>query len=609
MMDLTGSRLGQYRIIEKLGHGASADVYKAWHAPAGRYVALKILTARPEMTDDKTVQRFQQEALAASNLHHPNIVQVYDAGFANGYYYIAMEYLEGGTLAYLMQQGLNQTTALAILLQIASALDFAHRNGIVAHRDVKPSNVLLTRDRHIAKLSDFGIAVLSQSAILVSSGSSNIGTPAYMAPEQLLSGQHVDARSDVYAFGTMMYEIFTGRLPFVADNPFVLGMMKLTQTPPLPSQLNPTLDGQIAQVIWKCIQPHPEDRCQNTFELLQALAFLQECLRPASSVASETEILQLFQMLVDLNPVIKGHAQKRLIGLGPAAVEVAFRKGFGDEYAQDRSPLDLADEAARVIRMMGPQVIERLASAIEHGRSQLYTATYTVSIGSTTFSSATGILASFGKPAVLPFLSAIGKVSDTVTKLCILTDLCFLDQGAYEFLREVVLHSRPYSDLWLNAVLGLGNIGDAWASNMLLSIARSRLRWSYRLEAISGLNKIGDARSAGVLLEVLDEALRTEQLEMIKVKIQMIPISILGAIQQRIRFFQRWAIAYPGRDFTLGEIITTTIQTLGEVGDQRAFPLLHRIAAKHTGERRAEAFAAIRKIAQRTAINGKEPRR
>ena len=227
---LLGKQLGPYHIIRLIGTGGFAWVYEAVHESLGRRVALKVLLPS-HGENPEVVSRFLREALIAANLEHPNVVQVYDVGQQDGCYYIAMAYVDGGALSSLMRQrkGLDEQRILEIASQVASALDYAHAQGVV-HRDAKPSNILLDRSGK-AYLTDFGIARAAWSTRLTRTGAS-VGTPEYMSPEQA-AGKGVDARSGRYSLGVVLYEMVCGRPPFQGENPLsVLHKIVYEPVPP-----------------------------------------------------------------------------------------------------------------------------------------------------------------------------------------------------------------------------------------------------------------------------------------------------------------------------------------------------------------------------------------
>ncbi len=222
---MIGKLVSKYRILEEIGRGAMGAVYKAQDTFLGRYAALKLIAER-SLDDREALQRFEREGRAASALSHPNICTVFDTGTWRGRSFLAMEFLQGATLAERMRAGvLGHEEALAIAIPVASALEAAHGAGIV-HRDIKPANLFLT-ERGVVKVLDFGLAKVrrtSQAAIVavsedaptvatfVTMPGAMLGTLAYMAPEQVL-GSDVDGRADLYSLGVVLYEMCTGRLP------------------------------------------------------------------------------------------------------------------------------------------------------------------------------------------------------------------------------------------------------------------------------------------------------------------------------------------------------------------------------------------------------------
>jgi len=264
---MIGHTLGPYQVLEELGRGGMAIVYKAFQPSLGRYVALKVL---PEyfQHDPEFIARFQREARAAAQLNHPNIVTIYDVGEQAGVHYIAMEYLDGGSLRDRLARGpLSVDQAQQIVEQVGSALDYAHTRGLI-HRDVKPANILFTADNR-PKITDFGIARASDGTRLTRTGVL-MGTPEYMSPEQAQGGL-VDCRSDLYALGVMLYEMLTGRVPFQADTPHATLYAIIYQPPPPPRQIRPDLPLVVETVLLKGLAKRPDDRYQSGVELAIAL--------------------------------------------------------------------------------------------------------------------------------------------------------------------------------------------------------------------------------------------------------------------------------------------------------------------------------------------------
>ncbi len=268
MLEPAGETFGKYRITTRLGQGGFATVYRAVDTTLDREVALKVLD--PLLLRDETfLIRFQREARAVARLNHPHIVTIYEIGQHQGQQFIAMHYLPGPTLAQIIarQGAMNPMEVVRLAEQVASALDYAHRQGLV-HRDVKPANVLLN-ERGEAVLTDFGIArVVGESRMLTRTGAS-IGTPQYMAPEQWTTGQ-VDARSDVYAFGIMLYQMLTGQVPFDGETSRIM-YGHVHEAPPPPQALNPALPPAVGQVLLKALAKDPAQRYGTAGELVAAL--------------------------------------------------------------------------------------------------------------------------------------------------------------------------------------------------------------------------------------------------------------------------------------------------------------------------------------------------
>jgi serine/threonine protein kinase len=219
MEDLTGKQVGPYQIVAPLGEGGMAAVYKAYQPAMDRYVALKILP-RHFASDPQFISRFQQEARLLAKLQHPHILPVFDFGELDGYTYIVMPFIASGTLTDLMHgQPLALEQVRKVISQVGDALDYAHMCGLI-HRDVKPSNVLMD-ERGNCLLTDFGLAKIIESSIHITTSGMIMGTPAYMSPEQGL-GEKLDARTDIYSLGVILYEMATGRAPYSAETPIAV---------------------------------------------------------------------------------------------------------------------------------------------------------------------------------------------------------------------------------------------------------------------------------------------------------------------------------------------------------------------------------------------------
>jgi serine/threonine protein kinase len=275
-----GQTLGPYRIINQIGKGGMATVYKAYQPSVDRYVAIKVLPS--QLAESKEfATRFQQEARIIAKLEHPHILPVFDYGESDGVAYFIMRYLEAGTLKDKMEAGrplpLNEIDR--IFKQLTDALSYAHSHGIV-HRDLKPANALIDSYWNIF-LTDFGIAKLLESASpRLTQTDAIMGTPAYISPEQA-QAQPVDQRSDIYSLGIILYEMVTGRVPFVADTPLAILFKHVSDPLPLPSLIKPDIPAPIEQVILKALAKDPRDRFSTAAEFAAAWKRALEDKEPA----------------------------------------------------------------------------------------------------------------------------------------------------------------------------------------------------------------------------------------------------------------------------------------------------------------------------------------
>jgi serine/threonine protein kinase len=261
-------QIAGYRLLELLGEGAMGSVYKARQLSLDRDVAVKVLS--PELARNEAyVHRFMTEAKAVARLNHTNIISGIDVGDASGIKYLVMEYAEGATVALVLRRGgaMDEERSLLIVQQIARALDHAHRNGLV-HRDVKPDNVIITRDG-VAKLCDLGLARL-ESGEGGAEEASRMGTADYMSPEQVRS-QATDARTDLYSLGAMLFHMVTGRVPFEGANREAVMTKHLTSPVPSPRSLAPDLGEKTEAILRRLLAKNPADRFQSAAELLPPL--------------------------------------------------------------------------------------------------------------------------------------------------------------------------------------------------------------------------------------------------------------------------------------------------------------------------------------------------
>ncbi len=269
-MNLEGKIIGnRYEIIEKIGNGGMATVYKARCTILNRYVAVKVL--REEFTtDEEFIKRFNTEAQAAASLTHPNIVSVFDVGQEYNIYYIVMELIQGKTLKQIIAEegALPWKWSVNIAIQICSALEVAHKNGIV-HRDIKPHNIIITEDG-IAKVTDFGIAKAVSNSTITAFGTT-IGSVHYFSPEHARGG-YTDAKSDIYSLGVVMYEMVTGKVPFDADTPVSVALKHMQEEPIEPIKLNSRIPVAVNQIILKAMKKDASLRYASATEMIKDLS-------------------------------------------------------------------------------------------------------------------------------------------------------------------------------------------------------------------------------------------------------------------------------------------------------------------------------------------------
>jgi len=270
---LVGRKIGLYKILEKIGQGGMAEIYKGFHPGLKRYVAVKLLGRRMR-TDSALTERFRREAQTVASLRHPNVIQVFDFDKFEGGHYIVMEYVEGTDLRSEMNRRqfenrpFTPTEILHILKQVAAALDYAHQRGVI-HRDIKPANILLTPDDQVV-LTDFGLAMLRNRISQITLGRS-FGTPEYIAPEQAIDSRAAVPQSDIYALGAILYELVTGRPPFHADSPLSLALMHVNEEPTPPHYYAPNLPPEVEAVILRALAKEPEKRFPTAQAMVEAL--------------------------------------------------------------------------------------------------------------------------------------------------------------------------------------------------------------------------------------------------------------------------------------------------------------------------------------------------
>jgi len=360
-----GQSLGPYQITGQLGQGGMATVYKAYHAKLDRYVAIKVM--HPAFKDDGSfLARFEREAQIVAKLEHAHIVPVYDYAEHEGQPYLVMKFIEGRTLKRILSAGpptLQQI--LDVLTPIASALTYAHQQGVL-HRDIKPSNIVLDKDG-VPYLTDFGLARIAQAGESTMSADMILGTPQYISPEQARGEKNLDARTDLYSLGVILYEMVVGRVPFNADTPYAIVHDQIYSDLPLPSKLNPEVPPPVEQVLLKALAKNPADRFGSATEMIAAFRKATAdsgltSLNPERDKVAEAKLNQIENaptLSVDVNPA------ERIAAPKPGKPPVAF--GAERAWGKVEAEIDFGDLGRRAERQMrkGARYIEKIAESIE----------------------------------------------------------------------------------------------------------------------------------------------------------------------------------------------------------------------------------------------------
>ena len=321
--DYRGRTFGSYTILEEISRGAMGVVYRARQHHLERVVALKVLIAG-EMATEAQVARFRREAQAAARLRHPAIVPIHEVGVFEGKHYYTMDYIEGRDLSDLIRSGdITTRRALDIAAQVAIALDYAHRRGVI-HRDIKPSNIMIDADDRI-HIMDFGLAKQVDSDTKFTRTGTTIGTPAYMPPEQA-SGEsrRVDHRADIYSLGAVLYEMLTSRPPFTGDTMMNTLMRVLNEEPVPPKRLNPRIHRDIQTIVLKAMEKSPERR----YPTMRALADdIRHFIAGESITARPAGLLyRAWKILKRHHSAVFATAAVLIIGLTAVAIVVDIRR-------------------------------------------------------------------------------------------------------------------------------------------------------------------------------------------------------------------------------------------------------------------------------------------
>jgi multiple sugar transport system substrate-binding protein len=372
MADLTGRDVGRYHIVEKLGQGGMATVYRAYDTRLEREVALKVIRREAIGAEyaDQLHKRFEREAKSLAALDQMYIVKIFDYGDFEGSPYLVMQYVAGGMLKAVTGKPIAYAQAARLLAKIARALEYAHRRGVI-HRDIKPANILMSIDGE-PMLSDFGIAKLLESTEVALTGTGvGIGTPEYMAPEQGM-GHPIDHRADIYALGVVFYEMVTGRKPYTADTPMAVVLMQVTQPLPRPTSFNPDLPDSVEQVLFKALAKDPSERYEDMGKFAVALEQLAaQGETPTSlAIAQPATVVTLPKPPASEIPATAPSEVSAVSVIPLAATAVSHRPPEQEAVATQVSSGSIQPDVVATQVSSGPIQLEEVATQVSSGRIQ-----------------------------------------------------------------------------------------------------------------------------------------------------------------------------------------------------------------------------------------------
>ena len=327
MPNLTGQSIGRYHILEQLGEGGMATVYKAYDTRLERNVAFKVLRTDlfGQAVLEQVLKRFEREAKSLAKLSHPNIVNILDYGEHEGMPYLVMEYIPGGTLKQKLGQKIPWQEVIQTLIPVARGLAYAHKHSVI-HRDVKPANILM-REGNAPVLTDFGIAKLlegTEGHTLTASGV-GIGTPEYMAPEQGIGASAIDARADIYSLGIVLYEMVTGRKPYIADTPMAVVLKQMTDPLPRPTDFVPDLPENVEHILLKALAKEPSDR----FADMNAMIITMETVLTEVKKFKETTEIKNVEAKTPAHPPSGMQQKKKIVFSPPKPSPKVMMSAFG----------------------------------------------------------------------------------------------------------------------------------------------------------------------------------------------------------------------------------------------------------------------------------------